>query len=212
MPEAPELEVAREYLSRRAVGASVVLAEVLKPSVLRPLAGDLSSDAVGRTIESVWCHGKILLITFSGDRLLAINPMLTGALQYCGPGERLFKRTCIVLSLSNDREVRYLDDRQMGRVHYVCEGQLSKVPQLDAQGPDVLKGISFQEFQQRLSRLRGEIKGILTRGRVISGIGNAYADEVLFAAKVYPYRRLRDLLARIHRRTPMDGVRKAEGG
>ena len=202
MPEAPELEVANDYLNQQAVGSTVLSGRIVRPSVLRPLAGDLASDVVGRTIDEVRRRGKFLLISLSGDRLLPVHPMLTGAFQYCAPRDRMFKRTSIVLSLSNGHELRYLDDRQMGRVYYVTGGQLSQVPQLDAQGPDVLEGLPYEDFQSRLSHFRGEIKGILTRGRVISGIGNAYADEVLFAARVYPFRKRSSLtdqeLRRIH--------------
>jgi formamidopyrimidine-DNA glycosylase len=80
---------------------------------------------------------------------------------------------------------------------------LKDVPGLNEQGPDVLDGITLDEFKARLKAFHGEIKGILTRGRVLSGIGNAYADEILFAAKVYPFRRRKQLsddeLHRIHR-------------
>ena len=71
------------------------------------------------------------------------------------------------------------------------------------QGPDVLDDFSFDEFTDRLKGFHGEIKGVLTRGRVISGIGNAYADEILFDAMVYPFKRRKalsnDELQRIYR-------------
>ena len=126
MPEAPELEVVKDFLNERAAGARVLSAKVLKPSVLRPLAGDLAEDAGGRTIDGVRRRGKFLVMGLSGGRLLVVNPMLTGAFQYCAPTERVFKRTCLLLSLSNGRELRYLDDRQMGRVYYADEEQLSQ--------------------------------------------------------------------------------------
>ena len=193
MPEAPELEVVKDFLNERVVGAAVVSASVLRPSVLRPLAGDFVSDIAGRTIEEVERRGKFVLFGLSGDRLLVVNPMLTGAFQYCEPSARKFKRTSVILSLSNGYDLRYVDDRQMGRVYYLTPAQLKQVPQLHDQGPDVLDGISFEDFQQRLARFHGEIKGVLTRGRVISGIGNAYVDENLFAAKVYPFRKRKQL-------------------
>ena len=205
MPEAPELEVVKDYLNERVRGVAVLSGRVLRPNVLRPLAGDLASDVAGRTIDEIDRRGKFLVITLSGDRLLVVNPMLTGALQYCEPAERVFKRTFIILALSNGWELRYLDDRQMGRVYYVTSGQLGEVPQLEGMGPDVLEDVSFEEFQQRLRAFHGEVKGILTRGRVISGIGNAYADEILFAAGVYPYRKRKQLaqeeLRRLHQQS-----------
>ena len=190
MPEAPELEVVREVLTERAVGSRVTSAREVRPGVLRSLKGELASDVEGRRLTGVERRGKFLLLTLSGDRALVINPKLTGALHYSGPEARLAKRTYVVIRLSNGRELRYVDDRQMGFVYYVDNSQIEQVPQLAEQGPDVLDdSLTFEEFQQRLRPFRGEIKGVLTRGRVVSGIGNAYSDEILFDARVYPFRK-----------------------
>ena len=193
MPEAPDLEVIVEFIADRAVGAKIQSAAIIKPSVLRSLCGDLASDILGRTLNHIERRGKFMLLRLSGDRVLAVNPMLTGALQYCPRGQRGFKRTCVRLSLSNGQELRYLDDRQMGSVYYVSEDWLNQVPRLMEQGPDVLSDISFEDFQRSLRPFHGEIKGILTRGRVISGIGNAYSDEILFDAGIYPFRKRKAL-------------------
>ena len=193
MPEAPELEVVKDFLNARVKGVAVVSAKVIKPSVLRPLAGDLVTDVAGRTIERLYRHGKFLVAVLSGDRLLAANFMLTGSYQYSDPSDRVFKKCCFILSLSNEREIRYLDGRQMGRVYYVTEAQLGQVPQYRGLGPDVLDTTSFEDFKKQLAPFHGEIKGVLTRGRVISGVGNAYADEILYAACIYPFRKARSL-------------------
>ncbi len=182
MPEAPDLEVIKSFLNSRVLGQQISSARVLKPTVLRSPAGDFSNDIQGRTLDLVHRRGKFLLAELSRDRWLAINPMLTGALQYCEPKARVYKKTCFVLSLAEGWELRYLDDRQMGKVYYVNQAQLAEVPLLNEQGPDVLEGITFEEFTERLRRFHGEIKGVLTRGAFISGIGNAYSDEILFAA------------------------------
>ena len=194
MPEAPELEVVKGFLIERAVGANVESARVIKPSVLRSMAGDFEDDIPGRGIEDVRRTGKFLTLALSGDRLLVVNPMLTGGFQWSEPSDRVFKRTCFTLTLSNGRELRYIDDRQMGRVYYVSPEQLGEIPQYGDMGPDVLdEPLSLGEFKERLRPFRGEIKGIITRGRVISGIGNAYVDEILWDAEIYPFRKKRDL-------------------
>lgn len=196
MPEAPELEVIRDFLSPRIVGARVVGARVVRPSVLRPLAGDFEADIAGRVFESIDRVGKMLLFGLSGDRRVALNMMLSGLLQYCRPGERLLKKTCFVIVLSSGDELRYLDDKQMGMAYYATGEQLSCIPRLvglSGEVPDVLDQLSLAELKDRLRPLRGEIKGILTRGRVVAGIGNAYADEILFDAKIYPFKKRADL-------------------
>ena len=200
MPEAPDLEVIKEFLDANVVGRRVASVSVLKTTVVRSLVDDLAGDIPGRTIDGVHRRGKFLLLEFSGDRWLAINPMLTGALQYCQSNQRTLKKTCFVLRFREDREgrqegreLRYLDDKQMGKVYYVKREQLAQVPVLSEQGPDVLSGVSFEEFAQRLKKFHGEIKGVLTRGAFISGIGNAYSDEILFAAGLSPFRKSRSL-------------------
>ncbi len=189
MPEAPDLEVIKEFLDRTVLGCRIRSVAAVKPTVVRSLAGDFPGDAEGRTIERVRRRGKFLLMELSGERWVAINPMLTGALQYNKSQDRTLKKTCVVLALDQDRELRYLDDKQMGKVYYLRADQWSQVPVLDEQGPDVLDGISFEEFCLRLKRFRGEMKGVLTRGAFISGIGNAYSDEILFAAGISPFRK-----------------------
>ena len=193
MPEAPDLEVIREFLTARVVGVEVASASVVKPGVLRSLAGDFASDVPGRSVARIDRRGKFLMFHLSGERVLAANPMLTGGFQYCQAGERVFKRTCLTFSLSDGHELRYLDDRLMGRLYYTTPDRLGDVPGLEEQGPDVLDDFSFDEFRDRLKSFHGEIKGVLTRGRVISGIGNAYVDEILFESEVYPFRKRKAL-------------------
>ena len=205
MPEAPDLEVIKEVLIRRVAGRKVNYAKVLRPTVLRSLAApNFPEDIAGRTVERIARKGKFLLLDLSPNRMLVINPMLTGAFQLCSPQARVFKRTCLVIGSGQELEMRYIDDRQMGLVYYVEPDQLAQVPRLNEQGPDVLDdNISFPEFKTRLRPYYGEIKGVLTRGGFISGIGNAYSDEILFSAGISPFRRRKSLsdeeLMRLHR-------------
>ena len=83
MPEAPDLEVVKDYLNEHVRGQTVESARVLRPTVLRALAGEFSADISGRTLGTFERRGKFLLTRLSGERWLVINPMLTGAIQYC---------------------------------------------------------------------------------------------------------------------------------
>ncbi|MBM3945642.1 MAG: hypothetical protein FJ317_09195 [SAR202 cluster bacterium] len=90
----------------------------------------------------------------------------------------------------------------MGMVYYCRPEQVSDIPKFKDGVPDVLDDISFDEFKARLKPFLGEIKGVLTRGDAITGIGNAYADEVLFEAEIYPFKKRTKLsddeLRRLH--------------
>ena len=188
MPEAPELEVVREFLDREIVDSCVTDFQVLRPGVLRPMAGD-PKELVGQSVEGVWRTGKFLGIDFDSGASLVVNPMLTGSFQYSEPADRVYKKTCFIMSLDGGRQLRYLDGRRMGRVYYVRSDSLSEVPQLDSLGVDILAPDTFEDFAERMRPFRGEIKGVITRGRVVSGIGNAYVDEILFEAEIYPFRK-----------------------
>ena len=82
MPEAPELQVAVEFLGARLPGQTITEAQVLRPSVVRSLADPFPDDAVAREFLSISRRGKFLLLALSGDHTLVINPKLTGGIQY----------------------------------------------------------------------------------------------------------------------------------
>ncbi|MBI4337326.1 MAG: Fpg/Nei family DNA glycosylase [Chloroflexi bacterium] len=231
MPEAPDLFVVRQRLERLLTGAVVRSALVLRPLVLRSLASqDFPTDLTGRSFLAFWCRGKFLGMELSAkgeqrtgsgaaERLLVINPMLSGHLMLCPAADPRLKSVFLVLALEDGREVRYADADQMGKVYYLAPQQLGQVPRLLEQGPDVLDSpLVLEEFAARLRRYAGEVKGVLTRGRVVAGVGNAYADEVLFAAGVYPFTRVHALtrpqLEALHRAlytVPQDAVSVLDG-
>ncbi len=195
------MEVIKDYLNAELKDARIDSCDVLRPTVVRSLAAEVANDLPGRTFLDAQRRGKFLTLRFSGGRSLVINPMLTGALQHCPESVRVQKKTCVVLGVGGGMELRYLDDRQMGKVYYLRNGedgdggdaQDDEVPQYTGLGPDVLSHITFEDFQARLKKFNGEIKGVLTRGSFISGIGNAYSDEILFAAGISPFKKCRAL-------------------
>ncbi len=208
MPEAPDLEVVKDILNQRIRGLVVGDAQVLRPLELRVLTpADFVQDVIGRSLLQFSRRGKFLLAELSEERALVINPMLTGAVQICSPSTRLAKKTSFLLSLSDGTQLRYLDETQMGMAYYVEASRLGEVPRLSEQGPDVLDQYpALPEFEQRLRRFQGEIKGVLTRGQFLAGIGNAYADEVLFEAEIFPFKKRPALseqeVARLHQAIP----------
>ncbi len=204
MPEAPELTIVREVLERCVVGAAVESARVIRPTVLRTLSEiDVASDIEGRSFKGVSRYGKSVTLTLSDGMALVIFPMLTGRLRLSAPKDRLTKTVSLSLSLSNEIDLRYLDDRQMGMLYYAPTDRLTEIPRLEETGPDVLdEPLSLEDFATRLRRFSGEIKGILTRGALVAGIGNAYSDEIVWEAGLSPFRRRADLsadeIARLH--------------
>lgn len=197
MPELPELEVVREVLERRVVGCRIAAVQVLPPGgpiVVRDLTNTGFEAALsGATISGVERRGKFLLLSLQSDGLplfLAVNPKLTGSLQLAGPQDRQAAKTHVVITFADSRQLRYRDQKQMGQLYLARE--LESVPGFTDLGPEPFD-VSIEEFRARLRPFRGEIKGILTRGAFVAGIGNAYADEILWAARLHPYRKRTEL-------------------
>ena len=188
MPEIPDLEAIRGFLNQRLPGVAVERADYLIPVVFRVPKDELVSTLPGDVFGETRRRGKFLLFALKSERLLVINPMLTGRFQYLRPEEKRRARTCLVLALSNGWELRYVDERLMGKVYLVPAGRLDGVPQFAEMGPDALE-VTQEEFTQRIRRFTGQIKNILVNLRFVAGIGNAYADEILFAARIHPYRK-----------------------
>ncbi len=199
MPELPELEVVCEVLNRRVVGTRIQAVQVMPQGgsiVVRDLThAGFESALAGALIVSVARRGKFLLFNFqtaNSPLYLVLNPKLTGRLQLASPNDKRYVKTHVVFSLSSGDELRYVDQRRMGQLYLTRD--LSLVQDLAGMGPEPF-AISLDEFRERLKPFRGEIKGILTRGEMVAGIGNAYADEILWAARLHPYRKRTQLTA-----------------
>jgi formamidopyrimidine-DNA glycosylase len=189
MPELPDLEVIREYLGLRLPGAVITAAKVRRPLVVRHLLeGEPAEHLVGRQIVEVLRRGKFLILPLDDGTFVVINPMLAGRLRYGEPLGRDRIRDALVLTLADGHELRYHDAKDMGKVYVVDE--LAQVPTYEELGPEATDpDLDLDQFRQRLRRHHGEIKGILTNQAFLAGIGNAYVDEILWQAGIYPFRR-----------------------
>ena len=193
MPELPELTVVRDVLMRRVVGTTINAVNVLPPGgaiVVRDLThAGFAETLTNATIKSIARRGKFLLFSLERDEAtfyLVINPKLSGRLQLAKPGGKRMPKTHIAMSLSSGDELRYVDQKVMGQVYLVRD--TAELPDFAGMGPEALE-ISRKEFRGQLKKFRGEIKGILTRREFVVGIGNAYADEILWTARLHPYRK-----------------------
>jgi formamidopyrimidine-DNA glycosylase len=192
MPELPDLEIVREVLAPRLTSQTIVDVEVVRPLVVRDLTGrGFAETLTGQTFADVRRRGKVLLFPLQpglaeSELTLAINCKLAGRLQYAAPPERRRAKTHVVWRLSDGHELRYSDQRTMGQVYLTAD--LDAIPGWTEMGPEPFD-LSLEQFRGRLRPHRGEIKGVLTRSRAVAGIGNAYADEICFAARIHPYRK-----------------------
>src|SRR5690606_19040374 len=113
------------------------------------------------TLGDVHRHGKFLIFTLASGRVMVVNPMLTGRFSVTEPKVKRHARTCFLLGLDDGSELRYADQRLMGRVYVVEADQLDSVPQFAEMGPDVLSpSLTEDVFKERLRKYSGQIKSI----------------------------------------------------
>ena len=202
MPELPDLEVIREFLAQRILDVPIASAEVRRPIVVRCLLGGaLPEHLVRRRFTNVTRRAKFLLLSLDDGKVLAINPMLAGRIRYGEPLTRHRKRDVLVIRLTDGHELRYHDAKDMGKVYLTDD--LDRIPTYTDLGPEATdQDLSLEIFGQRLQRSRGEVKQALTTQSIVTGIGNAYADEICWRAGIYPFRRRASLtddeLARLY--------------
>lgn len=212
MPELPDLAVVVEAFHAALAGRPVVRAEAPGPLSLRGTPVELGA-LVGQQLRAVRRRGKFVTFELSRDRVV-VNAMLTGRFQLASPATRLPANTSVILGFGDraspprDRaawtrraewmprddalvEVRYRDPSQMGKVYIVPADVARDVPGLDAdQGPDADDpGLTLERWRDRIRRHPGELKALLRNQAFIAGIGNAYSDEILHAARLSPFRK-----------------------
>ena len=186
MPEIPDLEAVAGFLRPRLRAQPLTAVEARLPWLVRTGA-DALQDLVGHRFVDVSRRGKFLHFVVDDGRVLVMNAMLTGRFQWAEAGERLRPLTALVFSFAGGQQLRYSDQRRMGRWYLVAGDALDGVPGLGELGPDALE-VDEETFLERLRRHRGQIKHTLTNQAFLAGIGNAYSDEILWEAQIHPHR------------------------
>ncbi len=193
MPELPDLTIVAEELARRVTGRLVTDASAPTPILLRATAEELAA-LVGSTVGEARRRGKFLLLPFRDrhgeDVVLAANPMLAGRFWLVDPTERVRARTGLRLKLDDGVELRYVDREMLGKLYLVRQADLDQVPGWSEMGPDADDPrLTLDEFRTRIRRHPGQLKPLLRNARFVAGIGNAYSDEILWEARLAPFRR-----------------------
>jgi formamidopyrimidine-DNA glycosylase len=157
--------------------------------VIRDVAGlGFKQALTGASFASVTRRGKFLLLPLTASPLLlAVNPKLTGRFQLSPPGGRKAGPIWVTFHFTDPpEELRFVDAKRMGQIYLTQD--LAAVPTFSEMGPEALE-VTLEDFRARLRPFRGEIKSILVNARFLAGIGNAYADEILWQARLHPYRK-----------------------
>ncbi|MFB0566506.1 MAG: bifunctional DNA-formamidopyrimidine glycosylase/DNA-(apurinic or apyrimidinic site) lyase [Candidatus Aminicenantaceae bacterium] len=183
MPELPEVETIVQSLSPRLQGLEVCSFDLIFPGLLRNKNRKILEMAVGKKVMRIRRRGKMILFDFDSDLTLIFHLKMTGQFFICSSQKPVEMHTRFIISFKNqNQELRFNDVRKFGYILCLPTSQTFEFPWL---GPEPLE-IGFSAFRRLFENRKARLKSLLLNQNFIAGIGNIYADEISFQAKLHP--------------------------
>ena len=209
MPELPEVETVRRGLERLIIGRSIASVTTDTPKSFPNSVADVDQFLVGAKILSVARRAKVLLIELDTKYSLVIHLKMTGQLVFVSAEERFGaghpnasligqlpdKSTRVSISFRDQSSLYFNDQRKFGWVRLLPTAEIVNLNFFKKVGPEPLSAdFTWRQLQQRmLRRKNSNIKAVLLDQTVVAGIGNIYADESLWGAKINPNRLVKNV-------------------
>lgn len=190
MPELPEVETIASDLRPHLVGRTIVSCELRFPTIVRHPEPELFRDLIaGHRIESVGRRGKYILIGLQEDRFLVVHLGMTGQLRLVSAATPIPDHTHAIFTLDDGRQLRYRDPRRFGRLLLGTEYALLDAKAMPRLGPEPIDGdFNADALYRALRRRHAPMKAVLLDQKALAGVGNIYADEALYRARIRPDR------------------------
>lgn len=209
MPELPEVETVRAGLSELLPGRVIADVQHDNPKSFPNAPADVEAFLIGATVQAVTRRAKVLMIELSSEYSLVVHLKMTGQLVFVSPSARFGaghpndslvhdlpdKSTRVTFTFQDGSELFFNDQRKFGWVRLLPTAEVMNIDFMRRVGPEPL-GADFtaEQLTQRLQRRANtSIKAALLDQSVIAGIGNIYADESLWGAKIHPATRVREV-------------------
>jgi formamidopyrimidine-DNA glycosylase len=188
MPELPEVETVARGLRQRALGRRICQVEVRHPGIIKGSPEEFVRQTSGRTIVAVRRKGKVLVLELDGcggePKFLMVRLGMTGQVTLEPREAPMEPHTHVRMPLDDGREeLRFRDPRRFGNLRVLERGGIEGI--LGTLGPDA-QAISEEDFLRSMHGRRGALKSWLMNQQMLAGLGNIYADEALFVARLHP--------------------------
>lgn len=185
MPELPELEVLKEYLSPLIRNKTILNFIVLKPYVLKNY---LQGDIAGQAIRHIQRQGKYLVFELTSLRLIC-HLMLRGALHYLLPGAKIRKTAAAVIEFTDHSKIEFSELGHKKRMSMHIVSAHTNLRQIERLGIDPFSNdFTTKKLSLMLKAKARQLKPFLRDQTIISGLGNTYADEILWLACLSPFK------------------------
>src|ERR1700719_1478402 len=194
MPELPEVESLRRILVRTAVGRTIVSVRIGEKPLRRRATADFGGAITGRRIVKLSRRAKYLIIELDGDHVILVHLGMSGSLTHrhagCDADEFDPRHDHLEFALDDGSRLVYNDPRRFGMVRLIARAALASTAELKGLGPEPLShGFNADYLAAKARGRTAAIKNLIMDQRIVAGIGNIYASEILFRAGVRPTRR-----------------------
>lgn len=209
MPELPEVETIKKQLQNKIIGKKIKLVEIKLPRFINLSVNDFKKTVEKTTIIGISRRAKILIISLSNNWSLIIHLKLTGQLIYKKNQSKIDKYTHLIFHFTDKSQLFYNDLRQFGYIKLIESKKVSEFLIKENFGPEPLeKDFTLEKFKKLLvKKSRQKIKPLLMDQTFLAGIGNVYAQEICFYAKILPYRKVSTLSDREIKKI-YDGIKR----
>jgi formamidopyrimidine-DNA glycosylase len=192
MPELPEVETVRTVLSPFVVGQTIAKVTINLPKVVANLQpATFVQKMTEQNIINFTRRGKFLTLHLQSGAFVVLHLRMTGTLTVEDADVPIEKHTNLILTFQNGKELRFVDSRGFGRWWYFAPGQTDTSGQ-NLLGPEP-SAVTIKDLQRKIATRKTALKTLLLDQHLIAGIGNIYADEILFLSKINPNTKGKDL-------------------
>lgn len=188
MPEIAEVETVRNTLKNMILNKIIVDVNIIYPKMIESNPKQFKENLVGQSFIDILRKGKWLIFELN-DYYLLSHLRMEGKYFVKNSNEKIEKHEHIIITFADNTDLRYHDTRKFGRMNLIKKEDLSKVEAINKQGIEpISKSLTKEYLYEQFKHRKGSIKNLLLDQTIISGLGNIYANEVLFAAKINPTR------------------------
>ena len=185
MPELPEVETVKNGLKKKVLNKKITNCQILYSGIIAyPDKENFIKNITKQTIKDITRKGKFLIFELDNYYLIS-HLRMEGKYFIKKTNEELTKHDHVVFTLDNREELRYNDTRKFGKMHLVKKDELNLTPLVNLGLEPWDKNLTKEYLKQKLNKNKA-IKTLLLDQSIIAGIGNIYADEILFLSKINP--------------------------
>lgn len=187
MPELPEVETVKESLKQRLIGRTIQNVSIYHNNIIEyPSVPIFKKNLINQPIKDMSRYGKWLIFILK-DYYLLSHLRMEGKYFFKTPQDKLEKHEHVVFQLDDGTELRYMDVRKFGKMHLIPKEEITKIGPLLSMGLEPWdKNLTKEYLKEKYQKKHLPIKSTLLDQSIIVGIGNIYADEILFLSKINP--------------------------